>query len=63
MFINNKILINYYFFFLDDQYEKSDFIKQTENNSQPMNSLEKSEPHKGNIFKFAAFNSFNIICY
>lgn len=38
----NKLL----FFLLENQYEKSDFIKQTENNSQPMNSLETSEPHK-----------------
>jgi len=30
----------------EKQYEKSDFIIPAENNSQPMNSLDISEPHK-----------------
>lgn len=37
---------NVLFFFPEKQYEKSDFVVPTENNSQPINSLETTETHK-----------------
>lgn len=47
-----------FLYFSEKQYEKSDFVVPTENNSQPINALETSETHKEGIKYYNFFMNF-----